>query len=316
MPRNGASALWRLVAKKIGVIVPLTYDEDCENAEGRIPLYCVHSIAGEVMSLSMVAGLLGREYFMYGIQAPLEQVEANHSRSIEDMAKYYIGLLTAFQPSGPLILGGWSAGAVLALEMARQLRAQGREVPLLFAVDGVLFNTGADLKPWSLAYFGRFLGNLPRWLVGQLVDERERRDWFHQGGRKLLSLAKAVAAVAHGRPAFRGYAVEGFADTGGWSQAQITFAKEFYVALEEYLPRPYPGRVAVYTARTRPLYRLLEVKAGWRRIAERLEIFELPGTHGSILRKPRVAVLAAHLRATLADLHLEHGAAECAREAS
>lgn len=147
------------------------------------------------MSLSTVAGLLGDEYRMYGIQAPLEQVESNHSRSIEEMAKYYIGLLTAFQPTGPLILGGWSAGAVLALEMARQLRAAGRDVPLLFAIDGVLFNTGADLKPWSFAYLVRFLGNLPRWIVGQLVDERERRDWLRQGGRKLLSLGKAIWAV-------------------------------------------------------------------------------------------------------------------------
>ncbi len=266
------------------------------------------------MSLSTVAGLLGDEYRMYGIQAPLEQVESNHSRSIEEMAKYYIGLLTAFQPTGPLILGGWSAGAVLALEMARQLRAAGRDVPLLFAIDGVLFNTGADLKPWSFAYLVRFLGNLPRWLVGQLVDERERRDWLRQGGRKLLSLGKAIWAVMQGRPAFRGYAVEGFADTGGWSPAQVRFAKEFYVALEAYSPQPYSGRVAVYTARTRPLYRLLEVKSGWRRIARHLEIFELAGTHGSILRKPRVAVLAAHLRATLADVHPDRAAAALRRE--
>jgi hypothetical protein len=198
--------------------------------------------------------------------------------------------------------------------MARQLRAAGRDVPLLFAIDGVLFNTGADLKPWSFAYLVRFLGNLPRWIVGQLVDERERRDWLRQGGRKLLSLGKAIWAAMQGRPAFRGYAVEGFADTGGWSPAQVRFAKEFYVALEAYSPQPYSGRVAVYTARTRPLYRLLEVKSGWRRIARHLEIFELAGTHGSILRKPRVAVLAAHLRATLADVHPDCAAAALRRE--
>jgi thioesterase domain-containing protein len=40
--------------------------------------------------------------------------------------------------SGPYILGGWSAGSPVALEMAHQLRARGRTVHLVVAIGGAL----------------------------------------------------------------------------------------------------------------------------------------------------------------------------------
>jgi thioesterase domain-containing protein len=44
------------------------------------------------------------------------------------------------------VLGGHSTGAIIALEMAQQLLARGREVSLLIILDGVLFNTGAEIS--------------------------------------------------------------------------------------------------------------------------------------------------------------------------
>jgi thioesterase domain-containing protein len=52
-----------------------------------------------------------------------------------ELAALYVRQLTAAWPHEPYFLGGYSAGAILALEMARQLRAQGRAVGLVAMFD-------------------------------------------------------------------------------------------------------------------------------------------------------------------------------------
>ena len=83
-----------------------------------------------------LARILGPEQRFYGIQAPPEMHNAEFAVSIESMARYYLEALVAFQPEGPYLLGGWSAGSVIALEMAQLLKVSGRKVELLIALDG------------------------------------------------------------------------------------------------------------------------------------------------------------------------------------
>src|SRR5262249_25047293 len=56
-------------------------------------------------------------------------------RSITEMAARYIEAIEREHPSGPYYLGGWSMGALIAFEMARQLRAKGGEVAALVLID-------------------------------------------------------------------------------------------------------------------------------------------------------------------------------------
>jgi thioesterase domain-containing protein len=73
-----------------------------------------------------------------------------------------------------------------------------------------------------------------------------------------------------------------------------------YQALRQYTPQVYPGRVCVFRARVRPLFRLHEPDLGWRGLAAGgLEVITVPGNHDTMLREPRVRVLAAQLRAAL-----------------
>ena len=54
---------------------------------------------------------------------------------IEDMAGFYLQALMRSQPQGPYALAGYSLGGLVALEMARTLRSNGQEVPLLLMID-------------------------------------------------------------------------------------------------------------------------------------------------------------------------------------
>jgi thioesterase domain-containing protein len=70
-----------------------------------------------------------------------------------------------------------------------------------------------------------------------------------------------------------------------------------YQALRDYSPRPYPGRVTLFRARTRPLFRLYGRDLGWAALAGGgLEVISIPGNHESILKEPHVRVLAAALK--------------------
>lgn len=93
-----------------------------------------------------MAQMLGPQLGFYGIQTPTKKRNTEFSASIESISQYYVDNLIEFQPEGSLVLGGHSTGAIIALEMAQQLLARGREVSLLIILDGVLFNTGAEIS--------------------------------------------------------------------------------------------------------------------------------------------------------------------------
>ncbi len=55
--------------------------------------------------------------------------------TIEEMAADYVQQIRQCMRSGPYYLAGYSIGGLIAIEAARQLRAAGEEVPLLFLID-------------------------------------------------------------------------------------------------------------------------------------------------------------------------------------
>ncbi len=55
--------------------------------------------------------------------------------SLEEMAAAHLETLRTIQPEGPVLLGGYCNGALIAYEMTRQLHAQGQAVDLLLLID-------------------------------------------------------------------------------------------------------------------------------------------------------------------------------------
>ena len=56
---------------------------------------------------------------------------------MEEMAAEYVAAVREIQPQGPYLLGGWSAGGLVALEMAQQLLAQGEPIHMLALLDTI-----------------------------------------------------------------------------------------------------------------------------------------------------------------------------------
>jgi thioesterase domain-containing protein len=293
---SGDAPLWRFVAKSARAIVPLGgRGEGC-------PFYCVHSIGGSVTAFHRLSQVVGTDRRVYGIQVPSEKLNAGFAASVHAIAQHYADMLTAFQPEGPLTLGGWSAGAIIALEMAQILKQRGRDISLLVVIDGILYNTGAGLSGCHPLYYWKLLRNLPRWIGDNVAEGWGVRGVARHAWRRLGRAVTSIASL--GRNVQPGSGVEAFLDTSALPPKQAEFARALFDALERYEPKAYNGRVLVYAARTQPLFHLLQVDATWGKIAATIDTVYVDGTHRSILDEPRVTVLATHLREQLAGLAL------------
>jgi thioesterase domain-containing protein len=250
-----------VIRKVTDVIVPL-------NDIGSGPaFYCVHSIGGGVTEFQYLVRRLGPDQQFYGIQAPTNRRNAELGRSIKAMSRHYVSELVKFQPDGAFILGGYSVGATIALEMAQQLIAMGRDVSLLVVLDGELFNTGAELSEWNPLYWLKLLYNVPRWLVDKhrLIDGSI--DWL--------------------------------VNRRNFPPDQAAFATALADSCRDYVPDHYPGRVLLFVAKTQPLLWLRQVKTCWTKIAPSSELVEVSGTHLDIIKPPRVTLIAERLRQTM-----------------
>jgi thioesterase domain-containing protein len=284
MTGGSQSPLWRLVAKNAKTIVPLGGQGD------GTPLYCVHSISGEVTSFNRMAEKVGTDRRIYGIQAPSDKMSAEFASSVPALASHYVEALTALQPEGPLMLGGWSVGGPIALEMAQQLKARGRTIPLLMVVDGILYNSGAELTLWNPLYYAKLAANLPRWIADNVMSGWGFSGIYARIKRELILNLSALK----GRKSERGSTVDAFMDTSVLPPQQAAFARALFAATEDYVPKVYDGLVLIYAAKTHPLFHLHQVDVAWRKIASRSDTVYMAGTHLSMLREPQVSELSAH----------------------
>jgi thioesterase domain-containing protein len=101
-----------------------------KGGEGQ-PFIFVLAGYGDAWVAQGLARALGPEHTVYGIQPPSDAA----AKTARELAAIYVEHLRAVQPNGPYCLGGYSAGAVMALEIAIQLRAQGEVVGLVALLD-------------------------------------------------------------------------------------------------------------------------------------------------------------------------------------
>jgi len=276
------------------------------------PFFCVHGIFGDVLFYADLARYLGADQPVYGLQARgLDGVTEPVTR-IESMATHYIEELRAFQPRGPYYLGGYSSGASVALEMARQLRAKGQEVALLVIFDHSNPRSDYDTAMWSPTYGAKCATNI-------FVNMGYWSDTFLRGGLKGQRLlirhrarsalralnAKATGRNSQRRPAPPDY-LASLKDTPGldyiseWPWHRVRVVEAQHQAMLDYVPDTYPGRITLFRARRQPLFCAHDPAMGWDGVAGGgVEINVVPGSHHSMLHDPYVHVLARQLSTCL-----------------
>jgi amino acid adenylation domain-containing protein len=242
------------------------------------PFFCVHPIFGVVFPYYEFAYHLGTDQPFYGLQPLGMDGEQSPLTRIEDMAAYYIDALRAVQPNGPYFLGGWSFGGLVAFEMAQQLQKSGQKVALLAVLDTsapvsknkpsfwgglkFLMTTGARyIWPYFMDYF--YLIADTNKLQSKLISQESKK-------RILKELrSKSILRVFQAN-----------------SQAALS-----------YVPQVYPSKITLLKNSEQSIIANQDPSMGWGDLAGGgVEIYNIPGNHLTMLKKPHVQVLSEHLR--------------------
>jgi thioesterase domain-containing protein len=112
------------------------------------PLIFVSDLLGSEASFVYLAAAydqLDPERFIYGLRSPFLEQNGKEPQSIEELATMYIAALVKIYPYNSFLLCGYSFGGIVALEMARQLQAQKKQINFFGCIDTDLNMHLADL---------------------------------------------------------------------------------------------------------------------------------------------------------------------------
>jgi len=98
------------------------------------PLFLIHPAPGFAFPYSTLAKHLGN-HPIYGINDPLLNGMETSFKTIQEMAEFYLPLIYKIQNNGPYILGGWSFGGAVALEIAYQMWKAHKQVEAVLLFD-------------------------------------------------------------------------------------------------------------------------------------------------------------------------------------
>ena len=111
---------------------------DFKNAPRRPMLFLVHPIGGHVLCYAALARVLKDQVHLYALQAPGTWDAREPLQSVRAQAVCYADAIEEVAPEGPLNVGGWSYGGVVAYELASELQRRGRRLHNLFLLDTIV----------------------------------------------------------------------------------------------------------------------------------------------------------------------------------
>jgi thioesterase domain-containing protein/acyl carrier protein len=99
------------------------------------PLFMVHSVGGGIDYIADLAPFFNAAIPIFGLQANGFAPGQEPLKTVEEMAELYLDSIRQVRPQGPYRLAGWSAGGIIAYEMARRLIEMGEQVEFLGLLD-------------------------------------------------------------------------------------------------------------------------------------------------------------------------------------
>ncbi len=268
----------------------------------RRPFFLVAGMFGNVLNLRHLANLLGTDRPFYGMQARGLYGDQEPHRSIPEAAADYLKEIKQVQASGPYMLGGFSGGGIIALEIAQQLHNAGEEVLILAMLDTPLpQRRRLELTDRLMIQMQELKAGGPlypfKWLARRVAWEFQKR-------------TAQTQATSTGEVAFHNSEIEA----------------AFLEAVASYPVKHWSGSLALFRP---PLVGAWKVSNGawvssersyvtsdndWTAYAPLVQVFEVPGDHDSMVLEPNVRVLAARLKRCIEDA--ENPAARAARVAA
>ncbi len=272
---------------------------------GGDPLFLVCPASGSPMCYRELAAELGPDRPVYGLQSPgLGEGEAP-CQTVGELAAHFLQAIQQVSPTGPLLLGGWSFGGLVALELARLLAACGRQAQV-FLLDVGLPPEGQrsvqEGETWAgLSEALRNVGRLP--VPTSYGDVRRLVGWAG------ISLPHTFRGLVWRGPKSQFRFLSEIV-RGGWRSFRLF--RTHYRAARRYNLKPVGCRAVLFRTGLRgeradedPVVRRLRQVVG-----ESLEVVPTPGNHMTILDGENRRVLAQAMRTWLDGVALTPDASD------
>jgi len=251
------------------------------------PFFCVSPTIIDVITYHDLSRNMGTDQPFYALYSPRlgDWRESNQKR--EEIADQFIEKIQEIDPEGPHFIGGYSAGGILALEIAQRLRKQNRNVGLL-----VLFDTFGPnyptLLPWVNPWMFKILVVFRR--IESYLWKFRILDW--KGRLNYLRLPRIRSWLRNRysemRPPIQSKTEK--------DESQNTLGRR------DYCPKIYDGDVLLIRAEKSLWGIQQDPEMGWGQIfTGNFEILMVPGDHEAILFGPRSQYVARKLIASFKD---------------
>ena len=268
---------------------------DINTRGSNTPLFLVHGAEGNVLLYRELAQQLSKHNQpVYGLQSQGLNPSAQFTADIEKMASHYVGEIIERFPNGPYLLGGYCLGGVIALEMARQLTAIGKQVDSVIMLETYNeFVKGQDKRPeveeWSILLQNMYFH----------LENFIRAD--NKSGFLTAKLKVSMTRMTIAWELFLKWLKNGFKNLSEQEYVHLRLAKLNDRALMEYQPQQFDGEIVLF--RPKSYFKGWgDEKFGWTGIARRgIKVVTLPMGPRAMLVEPFVKNLAHELRTFLAS---------------
>ncbi len=263
------------------------------------PLYLVHGLRGNVLTFYGLRHHIPADQPLYGIQADGLGTGRASLVSIPEMAKHYIREMRTVQPHGPYFLGGFSAGGLVAYEMARQLHEAGERVPFLALFDSYVEAAGGY---WLKSFYSKRALRMSLLALRASWLSIKSEGLISVLGKKFQSMGVNIRIMVWlllGK-------ISGRSKSGEAIHPRFLNPHEAFTrAIRVYSPQRYPGpAISFHSTSLDP--DIPDFTEGWARfITGKLEHQHVYGGHEDIFREPHIARLADQLMQALESAYEE-----------
>ncbi|WP_333618875.1 polyketide synthase Pks13 [Dietzia sp.] len=265
-----------------------------DDGEGRqTPVVLFHAAGGSSLVYEPLVARLPKSTPVYGI----ERLEG----TLAERAAEYAPVVRELAGDGPVVLGGWSFGGALALEVGRQIREAGGEVALLALLDTVQPSEPAPNTEDELVARWKRYGEFAKKTYGLDIEVPE--EYLRANGEEglfemMLSSLGADAnamgggVIEHQRASFVDNQILAGLDKSAFESmgAEVPFV--LYRA-----ERMHDGAIEL-----EPRYAHVDPDGGWGAYVADLEVVQCRGDHLAIVDEPEVGTIGTHLSGRLAAI--------------
>ncbi|MGH7570898.1 MAG: amino acid adenylation domain-containing protein [Gemmatimonadota bacterium] len=246
------------------------------------PLFCLHGGGGHLLIYRDFARCFAPHRPVYGFGLARALRIGFITARVEAMAERYLEELVQFRPDGPYHLAGYSYGGLVAWEIARRLKAAGREVGLLVMFDAARRPLRTLSRPARARLMIRAAASIGKGNM-QRVRVEPPSGWIGIAGEKVGGVRSRLRARS-------GLGVDPAQDRDLLAMCRL--------ASRRYRPQPYAGDLVYFCAQSG----LDDEDLIWRRLTGgRMQVIRIPAAHLDFFKSGSIA-MAEQVKGCLEDV--------------